>query len=296
MPGTVSTAALLVVAAAVSQEVGAAIAVGLIGTVGPAATLLLRMGFAAIALCAVARPRPSRIRRESWPAIVAVAGSLTAMNLSFYNAIGRIPLGIAVTVEVCGPLLLSIVLSRRKSAWLLAVLAFAGVALTGLRRDGPGVLDPLGFGFACCAAAAWAGYIVSSRRLAVVVPKLDGLAVATTIGTLAIAPFAAATGRLPDILDGKVLAVGLVVALSSSAIPYSLEVISLRTLAPETFAVVTCISPAVAALAGWAILQQRLHWPAVVGIVMVCAACVWAVRLARSAGGTRAPYTSAPVP
>lgn len=294
MPGNVITAALLVVAAAVSQEVGAAIAVGLIATVGPATTLLLRMGFAALALCAFARPRPTRIRREAWPAIVAMAVSLTAMNLSFYYAIGRIPLGIAVTVEVCEPLLLSIALSRRKSSWLLTLLAFMGVALTGLRRDGPAAFDLVGFGFACCAAAAWAGYIVASRRVAVAVPNLDGLAIATTIGALAITPFSAVSGRLPDILDGQALAVGVVVALCSSAIPYSLEVVSLRTLAPETFAVITCISPAVAALAGWAILGQRLHWPAVVGIVMVSAACVWAVRLARVAGGTRAPYKSAP--
>ncbi len=203
------------------------------------------------------------------------------MNLCFYNSLTRIPLGVAVTVEALGPLALSVVVSRRKIAWLWALLALLGVALLSLTGVRVGHLDPVGLGFAVAAATSWAGYILATARAGTDFPSLDGLAVATAIGALATAPFALIAVDPAKALQWGVLGVGVTVGLMSSVIPYSLELISLRHLPRETFAILTCLSPVVAALAGWLILGQHLAVTGYVAIVLVTAASIGAVRSAR---------------
>ena len=204
------------------------------------------------------------------------------MNVCFYNSLTRIPLGVAVTIEALGPLALSVVVSQRKTSWLWALLALLGVALLSLTGVRVGHLDPVGLGFAAGAAASWAAYILATARAGSDFPNLDGLALATAIGALVTAPFAAGRGRSGTArLRWQVLGLGAIVGVMSSVIPYSLELISLRRLPPETFAILTCLSPVVAAIAGWLILGQHLAVTGYVAIVLVTVASIGAVRAAR---------------
>lgn len=272
-------AALLVVVAAVSQEVGAAFAVGLFAAVGTVGALFARFAVAGIILCAAVRPAVRGLTRRAWGAAIALATTLGVMNFCFYLAIARIPLGVAVTIEALGPLILSVVTSTRRIAWLWALLAFAGVALLGSPRDGGGHFEPTGFAFAAAAGIAWAGYILASARTAVEFRRVDGLALATAMGALAVAPFALASVDL-DALDWRVVGVGAAVGVLSSVIPYSLELISLRRLTPATFAVLTCLSPVTAALAGLTVLGQQIGLAGYLGVALVTVASIGAVRSA----------------
>ena len=279
--GATTIPALLVVAAATSQEVGAAFAVGLFGTLGVGGATFARFAVAGGVLCIAVRPRVRRLTRGALGAAAALAISLAAMNLCFYQAISRIPLGIAVTIEVLGPLVLSVALSRRGIAWVWALLAFAGIAALGVTPKQTGHLDWVGVAFAAAAALSWAAYILATSRAVQVFPRLDALAIATAIGALLVAPFALFTVDGEAALHWQVGALAIAVGLMSSVIPYSLELWSLRTLEPGTFAVLTCLSPVVAVLAGWAVLGQSLTLIDCVAIVAVTMASVGAVRSAR---------------
>lgn len=274
-------AALLVVIAAVSQELGAAFAVGLFAAVGTVGALFARFAVAGVILCAAVRPTVRGLTRQAWGAAIALAATLGAMNFCFYLAIDRIPLGIAVTVESLGPLFLSVVTSTRRIAWLWAILAFAGVAALGLPQGAGGHFNATGFAFAAAAGVAWAGYILASARTAAEFRRVDGLALATAMGALAVAPFAIASVH-PATLDWRVLGVGAAVGLLSSVIPYSLELISLRRLPPATFAVLTCLSPVTAALAGLVVLGQQIGVLGYLGVALVTVAGMGAVRSAHA--------------
>jgi inner membrane transporter RhtA len=270
-----------VVVAAISQEVGAAFAVGLFAALGAIGAVFVRLLVAGVILCVAVRPRPRGLSRQAWLSAVALAAAVTVMNVCFYNALTRIPLGVAVTVEALGPLALSVVVSSRRTAWLWALLALLGVALLSLTGVRVGHLDPVGLGFAIGAAASWAAYILATARAGADFPKLDGLALATAIGALVTAPFALVAVDPGSALRWQVLGLGVVVGVMSSVIPYSMELISLRRLPPETFAILTCLSPVVAALAGWLILGQHLAVTGYVAIVLVTVASIGAVRAAR---------------
>lgn len=274
--------ALLVVGAATVQEVGAAFAIGLFTVLGAAGATFARFALAGIILCVAIRPRVRGLTHRAWVAAAGLGCALAAMNLCFYQALSRIPLGITVTIEVLGPLVLSVALSRRRITWLWALLAFAGIAVLGLTPDRAGRLDWLGIGFAAAAAVSWAGYIVASSHAAQLFPRLEALALATAIGAFLVAPFAIFTIDGHAALHWRVAAVALAVAVMSSVVPYSLELWSLRTLAPGTFAVLTCLSPVIAVLAGWVVLGQQLRWTHCLAIALVTLASVGAVRSARA--------------
>lgn len=281
---------LLVVVAAISQEVGAAFAVGLFAALGAIGAVFVRMLIAGVVLCIAVRPRLRGLSGRAWLSAGALAAAVTVMNVCFYYSLTRVPLGVAVTVEAFGPLALSVVVSRRRSAWLWALLALAGVALLSLTGVRVGHLDPVGIGFAAGAAASWAGYILATARAGADFPSLDGLALATAIGALVTAPFAMAAVDPGTALHWHVLGLAAVVGVMSSVIPYSLELISLRRLRPETFGILTCLSPVVAAVAGWLILGQHLAVTGYVAVVLVTVASIGAVRSARerlAAGDTR---------
>jgi inner membrane transporter RhtA len=273
--------ALLVVVAAISQEVGAAFAVGLFAALGATGAVFARLLVAGVILCVAVRPRLRGLSGRAWLSAGALAAAVTVMNVCFYFSLTRIPLGVAVTVEALGPLALSVIVSRRWTAWLWAVLALLGVVLLSLAGVRVGQLDPVGLGFAAGAGASWAGYILATARAGSDFPKLDGLALATAIGAVAMAPFAVVTIDPQSALRWQVLGLGVVVGVMSSVIPYSLELMSLRRLPPETFAILTCLSPVVAALAGWLILGQHLAVAGYVAIVLVTVASIGAVRSAR---------------
>lgn len=268
------------VVAAISQEVGAAFAVGLFASLGAIGAVFVRFLVAGVILCLAVRPTVLGLHARAWFSIVALAATLTTMNLCFYNALTRIPLGVAVTVEILGPLALSVIVSQRRIAWLWALLALVGVALLSLTGVRVGHLDPVGLTFATAAAVSWAGYILATARAAADFPNLDALALATAIGALVTAPFAVIAVDPSHALRWEILGVGATVGVLSSVIPYSLELISLRRLPPETFAIVTCLSPVIAALAGWLILAQHLSVTGYVAIVLVTLAGIGAVRTA----------------
>jgi inner membrane transporter RhtA len=270
-----------VVVAAISQEVGAAFAVGLFAALGAAGAVFARLLVAGVILCVAVRPRLRGLSGRAWVSAGALAAALVVMNLCFYFSLTRIPLGVAVTVEALGPLALSVIVSRRKTAWLWALLALLGIALLSLAGVRVGHLDPLGLGFAAAAGASWAGYILATARAGSDFPKLDGLALATAIGALVMAPIAVLPVDPGGALRWQVLGLGALVGVMSSVIPYSLELISLRRLPPETFAILTCLSPVVAAIAGWLMLGQHLAVTGYVAIVLVTVASIGAVRSAR---------------
>lgn len=277
MTGRPSTAVAFVVAGLACQEVGAALAVILFPQAGPLGMVMLRLVFSAIVLLLIARPRWRGHSRSAWMAVVRFGAVLALMNGLFYLALQRLPLGVTVTIEVLGPLVLSIVASRRASAWIWAGLAFAGVV--ALAGGGWDRLDLLGVVFALGAAASWALYILASAKVGVAFPRLDGLALAMTVGAVISLPFGIVNAGTA-LLRIDLLALGAAVAVLSSTIPYALELVALRRLAPSAFAILMSLAPATAALAGLVLLGQHLTWLELVGIALVIAASIGAVRAA----------------
>jgi inner membrane transporter RhtA len=200
---------------------------------------------------------------------------LATMNALFYLALERLPLGVTVTIEVLGPLVLSIVASRRASAWLWALLALGGVVALG--GGGWDRLDPLGVLFALGAAASWAFYILASARVGQAFPKLDGLALAMAVGAVLALPFGVVDAG-SALLRIEIVALGAAVAVLSSTIPYALELVALRRLPAAVFAILMSLAPATAALAGFVFLGQHLAWLEIVGIALVIAASIGAVQ------------------
>ena len=268
-------AVLFVVAGLACQEVGASLAVLLFPEVGPLGMVMLRLVFSALILLAIARPRVRGHSRRDWTGVLWFGVVLACMNGLFYLALERLPLGVTVTIEVLGPLVLSIVASRRASAWLWALLAFAGVVALG--GGGWDRLDPLGVLFALGAAASWAFYILASARVGRAFPKLDGLALAMAAGALLSLPFGIADAGAA-LLRIELVALGAAVAVLSSTIPYALELVALRRLPAATFAILMSLAPATAAIAGFVLLGQHLAWLEMVGIGLVIAASIGAVR------------------
>jgi inner membrane transporter RhtA len=275
--GGTAAASGLVVLGLICQEVGAGVAVLLFPQAGPIGTVTLRLVFSAVLLLAIFRPRFRGRTRADWLTVLAFGLVLGGMNCVFYLALDRLPLGPTVTIEYLGPLVLSVVVARRASAWLWAVLALAGVALLG--RGGFDHLDPLGVVFAATAGVLWVGYILMSARTGRRFARLDGLAIAAAIGGLGVLPFGIATSG-GAFLDPRVLLFGLGVAVLSSAIPYGLELIALRRLPADTFSILLSLAPALAAAAGFLVLHQALEIWDLIAIALVVIASIGAVRAA----------------
>jgi len=277
-----------VLGSVLSIQFGAAFASTLFDRVGAAGTVTLRLVLGAIVLCAVAGPASmarsaaQRWTRAEWRGVLALGASLAVMNAFFYEAIARLPLAVAVTIEFLGPLTLAAVLSRRLRDGLWVLLALAGVVLLGVGGDGfdSAALDPLGVACALVAAAGWAWYIVAGSHVATTLAGTAGLAGATTVAAVAVLPFGVAAGGT-ELLSPGILAAGLGVALLSSVIPYSLEIRALRDLPKGVFAILIALEPAAAALAGSVVLGQFVDLPAAVGIALVIVAGVGALRGSR---------------
>jgi len=255
----------LVLVAAVSPQLGAAFAVTLFDELGPAGAAFLRLAIAAIVLWAIWRPRLAGDLRLAG----AFGVALGLMNWSFYEAISRIPLGVAVTIEFAGPLLVAVIGSRRPLDVVWVALAAAGIVL--LVDPGGGSVDPVGVGFALAAAACWMAYIYLSKRTGASFPGGSGLALAMAVGALIVLPAGViqAEGALAE---PGLLGAALVVALASSVLPYSLELEALRRLPESVFGVLMSLDPAVAALVGFVALDQDLGAREVLAIAMVVVA------------------------
>ncbi|MET9345990.1 EamA family transporter [Streptomyces termitum] len=265
----------LVVAGGLSVQFGSAVAVLLMPRAGALGVVTLRLVLAALVLLLVCRPKVRGYGRADWGTVVAFGTAMAGMNILFYQALDRIPLGVAVTLEVLGPLALSVVASRRLVNLLWAGLALGGVALLG--GGGFDRLDPLGAGFALGAGAMWATYIVFSARTGRRFPKADGLALAMAFGAVLSLPLGIAEAGGALVVPTTV-ALGLGVALLSSVLPYTLELLALRRLPAPTFAVLMSLEPAIAAGAGLLVLHQALSPADGLAIALVIAASVGAVR------------------
>jgi inner membrane transporter RhtA len=271
----------LVIGAVVSVQCGSATATTLFDQVGPAGAVLYRLAFAAILLLAIWRPALMEAGREGLALVIAFGVTLAGMNLCFYESLDRIDLGIAVTFEFVGPLLVGLLASRRPLDLVWVASAAAGVLL--LTRPS-GSASTAGIGFALLAGGFWAIYILLSARVGRAFRGGRGLALAMGFSAaLMVVPGSVAAGG--DLIDPGAAAVGLATAVLSSVIPYSLELEALRRIAVGTFGVLMSMEPAVAAVIGVIALNQGLAAFDVIGIglVVVASAGVLGAGTAREA-------------
>jgi inner membrane transporter RhtA len=264
----------LVGTGAVSVQFGAAFATRLFGRVGPAGAVTLRLVVAAVLLVGLGAARRRRLPPSSARdrvVVVAFGLVLAAMNFTFYESISRVPLGVAVTCEFAGPLCLALVASRRWLDGLWAVAAGGGVVL--LTAGGGHHLDGRGLLLAFVAGGFWVCYILLSRETGRRFEALSGLSWAMAVGGLAVLPWGLAAGGA-TLVRPSVLAVGTAVAVMSSVIPYSLELVALRRVTPRAFGVMMSLDPALATAAGLLVLGQHLDAREWVALALVVAANV----------------------
>jgi inner membrane transporter RhtA len=279
---------LLIVGGALSVQISAGLAAQLIALHGSLAVVAMRTLFAAAILVLLRRgvpaPPPNLARRRE--AILGALGlgiSLAVMNTAFYTALGRIPLGVAVTIEFTGPLAVAVLGRRRAIDLVWVVLAGAGIWVLAGGRLVAG--DALGVVAAFVAGASWAAYILVGGRVARVWPGGDALTAALLVSSLLVGPFALGAGGLLDALRRpEIAAAGVVVAVFASVVPYRLEIAALGRMAASTFGVLMSLEPAVAAVVGFAILGQILSPSEVAAIGAVAVACAGASWSARRAG------------
>jgi inner membrane transporter RhtA len=266
-----------VLAGIVSVQIGSALAKNLFDAVGSTGTVALRLFFAAVVLLAVWRPSV-RMGRRAWAVVVGYGLVLAAMNLCFYLALEKVPLGIVVTIEFLGPLAVAIGGSRRWLDGLWALLAAGGVVLL---TEGRGDLNLVGLLFALAAAGCWAAYILLSAALGRHTSDGGGLALGMALAAVVVMPVGIGNGGAM-LLEPWVLAVGAGVALLSSVIPYSLELEALRRMPPKVFGVLMSVEPAVAALIGLVVLGEVLGLTQWLAVLLVVAASAGSTRTARA--------------
>lgn len=271
-------APVLAVAAIVSLQFGSAFARTHFAEVGPTGAATLRLVFAAVLLVVVVRPRVRHWSRAQWGAAALLGVALSGMNSLIYLAVDRIPLGVAVTLEFTGPLLLALVQTRRWRDALWALVAFCGVVLLGSGSTGGIALGGVLLAFG--AGLFWAGYIVASSRVGSLIDGIDGLVVAIVVAAVIVAPFGAGRAVHALVIDPWLIGVFVIVAVLTSALPYALELVALRTLPTRVFGVLSALGPAVATLAGLVVLHQGLGLREVVALVLVSGASV-AITLTR---------------
>jgi inner membrane transporter RhtA len=261
----------LVLGGIASVQFGSAVATHLFAAVGPAGAVLLRLVTASVVLVAIARPSLRGHARRDWQLVVVFGVALAGMNLTFYEALHRIPLGIAVSLEFVGPLGVAVAGSRRRIDGLWVALAAAGIV--ALTHGGTGHLSSVGIFFALLAGAFWGAYILISARVGRSFARGTGLALAMCFAALVALPFGVAAGG-SRLLTARSLGIGAAVGMLSSAIPYSFELEALRRIAAHVFGVLMSIEPAMAALAGLIVLGQSLSARSIVGMALVVSASV----------------------
>jgi inner membrane transporter RhtA len=265
---TIASAVTSATVAMVSFQIGATFAKQLIPTLGSPGTTALRLGLSAVLLLVFLRPWRSVPSRSAWPALLAYGLSLAAMNSVFYLALRTIPLGIAVAIEFVGPLAVALFASRRRLDYLWVALAVIGLSLLLPVAPGGAALDPAGVLYALAAGVGWALYIVFGQRAG----RVQGASASTWglfIAAIVTVPIGIAHAGA-ELFDPAVLWSGLGIAIFSSALPYTLEMVALRRLSSKTFGTLMSFEPAIAAIAGVVILGERLtptQWLAIGAIV-----------------------------
>lgn len=258
-----------VLLAIISVQCGAAIAKTLFPAIGAAGTASIRIGISALILLLVYRPNLKAITPEQWKIVVPYGLSLGAMNLIFYLAIERIPIGLAVTLEFIGPLLVAIIGSKRVIDYCWVLLAAAGIILIAPWSNER--IDSLGVLFALIAGALWAAYIVLGGKISKIMN--DGQAVSTGMlfAALLVLPFGFLENGLVN-LTPKLFGMGVALALLSSAIPFTLEMKALGQLPPRTFSILMSLEPAAASVCAFIFLQENLSFYEILAVVCVVVA------------------------
>jgi inner membrane transporter RhtA len=266
----------LVLTGTVSVQFGAALAATLFDDIGPEGATMLRLLLSAAVLVLAWRPAVRGRSRADLRLVVAFGLTLGLMNLAFYEALHRIPLGVVVTIEFAGPVTVAVALSHRRLDLVWVGLAAAGIVLLA-DPFGAGGLDSAGLAFALTAAVCWAAYILLAQRTAGRFRGGEGLALASVVAALVpLGPGLAVAGT--DLLHPHILVLGLCVAVLSSVIPYSLETEALRRMRANVFGVLMSVEPVVAAIAGLVVLGQRLDALDLLAMALVVIASVGVMR------------------
>lgn len=254
--------------AMLSIQAGAAFAKSLFVTIGPLGTTSLRLTLAALLLAVIHRKPLQQLNPQAWKAIVPYGLMLGLMNLTFYQAVERLPLGLAVTIEFVGPLGVAVWSSRKKLDYLWALLAAVGILLISPWTPGSNV-DPIGVMWALAAGVFWGLYIVVGQRVSQQVSSRQAVAGGMIIACLLPLPIGLFHAGA-DLFSPAVLLSGLVVAVLSSALPYSLEMVALKALPARTFGILMSVEPAIAAVLGMVFLKEHLNtlqWLAILCVI-----------------------------
>ena len=251
-----------------SIQSGASIAKYLFNLLGPAGAVILRVGLASIMLTAVIRPSIRKYTRDQWLSIFIYGASIGLLNLTFYYGIQRIPVGIGVAVEFIGPLGLAVCSSRKALDFLWIFLAAAGIVLIVPWQGGG---DWLGYLLVFIAGIMWAVYIVSAGKLTKKIKSTEAVSCGMCVAALVVLPAALVTGELFKI-DFRLFLIGLCVAVLSSALPFSLDLFTLKNLPAKTYSVLQSLHPVFAALFALIFLKEHLTWIQWLAIVLIVTA------------------------
>jgi len=280
----------LVLFSILSAQLGAAVAKILLATHDAFSMVLLRTGFAAIVLWLVARPKLRQYSKRQWRYAAGLGLVIAALSLAFYESVSRIPLGIAMTIEFLGPLTVAMVASRKVNDLLWPMLALGGILLLapiGALRS----LSIPGLAFAFVAAAAWAAYLVLTKRTTAIFSGTTGLALAMIFGAMSILPFGLISGG-KSLLSFSLLAKGFCVSMLSTMIPLSLEFLVLKRMSPRTFGILVSADPAVAGLIGVVILHEHLGLREWVALALVSAAALGVMSQEQGSRGSERSVSS----
>ncbi len=276
--------------AMLSLAFGTSFAKQMFPLVGAEGTAALRVGLAALMLLAVFRPWRLRLGRDDLMRVLAFGLVLGVMNLTFYMSLRTIPLGLALAIEFTGPLTLALIHARRLIHFVWIGCAAVGLLLLLPLRGGAAALDPVGVGFALIAAVCWALYIVFGKRLGHIPPG-PSVAMGMSVAALVILPFGVATAGV-GLFAPSILLLAVVVAIASSALPYSLDMVAMRGMPKRTFGVLLSVEPAIGAVAGMIFLHELLtgqQWLAIACIIAASAGAILTTGKERAATPADAP-------
>ncbi|KIA98131.1 transporter [Flavobacterium sp. JRM] len=267
-----------IILAILSVQCGAAIAKSLFPVLGAAGTASLRIGISAIILLLVYRPNLRMITPPQWKLVIPYGLSLGAMNLIFYLAIERIPVGLGVTLEFVGPLLVAVFGSKRLVDYLWVLLAAIGIALIAPWSSNG--IDLVGVLFALLAGVFWATYIILGGKVSRVMKDGDAVSTGMLFASILIVPFGIMENGLSNLTPG-LLGMGIALALLSSAIPFTLEMKALGQLPPRTFSILMSLEPAAASICAFFFLQEHLTISQILAVTLVVIASAGATMTAK---------------
>jgi inner membrane transporter RhtA len=254
-----------------SVALGSALATFLFSSLGPAGTAMLSVGFAALVLSTLRRPKLDRRLRRHAGLILIFGLTNACMVLPFFLAIQSIPMGIAATITFLGPLGLAVMTSRRLGHFLWIGVALAGILL--LTPEIGADLDPAGLGLAALAAVAWAAFVPLSKRTGAIFDGVDGLTLGLWMSTLMLLPFAFAEGTILH-AQGLELAGAFAVAMLTAVLPMAMEFQALQKMSARAYGILVTLEPAVSALVGALLLDQALSGRAAIAIACVTLAAI----------------------